>query len=642
MSLLGQWIVVCVFGLACWAVGDWLRKALFPGSDILPAPGRHALSFAAGNVVFSYGLTVLGFFGLLFPSVLWLTFLAGMAAVFIRMIFFRAQLPDATEERRPPCPASDGPAILLLMAATGAFMVAAVLQASAPPYVRDTLVYHLLCPKAYLEAGAVQHIAGNLYSAFPKGHEMLMTLLLAVGGDRAAQGFSILQHCATAAGIFGLVRWMAGPWTAAFCAIAYATVPPAVYFSGCGYVEPALVMALTAGLTVITLFLHAWRESSDRVRWRGSLFLGLLAGWLPAVKYTGLIYLGLIGLLLLWGIRKEPARKSLAVTGMFSLAALPGFYWMLWNELILGNPVYPFGWFIFGGHDWDASRSAAMSIYFGLFGMGQQVLDYLMLPWRLAFSGRFDTLLFDGAIGPFLPILLLLSLASLIPALRVSTDRRMPEGFGVAVLASAAFFLFGTQQARFWLPTHLMLCLCSAAALQNLSARIDSTAIKRTVFSVLLIFALGWNAWFLGKQFLSVGYYHSVCGLETETAFLARRVPGYAAMNYINDRLSESSRTFCVWTGAYAYYLDRPYYSDTFLEDFTLKKIIDISSDGNDLYLGLRSMGFTHLFVRLPVVEKNLEVRQLNLFHDLLRKRSAEVFRDGDFAVYALQPGREI
>jgi hypothetical protein len=110
-------------------------------------------------------------------------------------------------------------------------------------------------------------------------------------------------------------------------------------------------------------------------------------------------------------------------------------------------------------------------------------------------------------------------------------------------------------------------------------------------------------------------------------------------MDYINSRLPESSRTLCVWTGAYGYYLNRRHYTDTFLEDFTFKKVIDASSDGRDLRTRLRGMGFSHLFARLSVVEKSLEPRQLEIFRDFLDRQVVEAFRDGDFAVYALQSG---
>ena len=220
---------------------------------------------------------------------------------------------------------------------------------------------------------------------------------------------------------------------------------------------------------------------------------------------------------------------------------------------------------------------------------------------------------------------------------RFPTSRRMPEGFGWAILASAAFFLFGTQQARFWLPTHLLICLYSAPALEDFAARMKSPMVRRAIFSFFLIFPLGWNAWFLGNQFFSVGYYRPVWGMDTERAFLTRGVPGFPALEFIKSRLPESSRTFCVWTGAYGYYLNRPYYTDTFLEDFTLKKTIDSSSDGLDLCTRLGAMGFSHLYVRLSLLEKNLEAQQLEIFRDFLNKQALEVFRHGDFAVFSLR-----
>ena len=84
-----------------------------------------------------------------------------------------------------------------------------------------------------------------------------MTLLLATAGDRTAQGFSLLQQAAMVAGVYSLTRIIAGPWAAALWAVGCATVPPAVYFSGCGYVEPPLLMTLAASLLMLTFYFHS-------------------------------------------------------------------------------------------------------------------------------------------------------------------------------------------------------------------------------------------------------------------------------------------------------------------------------------------------------------------------------------------------
>jgi len=155
-----------------------------------------------------------------------------------------------------------------------------------------------------------------------------------------------------------------------------------MYFTGCGYVEPALLMTLGASLLVLFLFLGSRSEKSltESLNLRPISLLGFLAGWMPALKYSGLIYLGLIGLILLWKHRRVASKKGLSVIGVFSLSAVPCLSWMIWNWMTLGNPVYPMAWFLFGGRGWDETRALAMSQYFDIYGMGRNLLDYLILP----------------------------------------------------------------------------------------------------------------------------------------------------------------------------------------------------------------------------------------------------------------------
>ncbi len=626
------------FGFACWAAGDILRQGLFGARSHLSPVLRHNLSFAAGNVAFSYLLTFFGFAGLFLPGVFWVLLLGGIG-IGVWRILTKSQngWVDASEG------GIDGPgetapvsgACLFLVVAAGLFVLPAILQAAAPPYVRDSLVYHLLCPKEYLKAGGLVHVEGNLYSAFPKGHEVLMTLLMAVGGDRAAQGFSVLQHVAAVTAIYSLSRMAAGPWAAAISAVGLATVPPAVYFAGCGYVEPALMMTLGASLLALTL-LSRPPPGVFLSEKGGILFVGLLAGWMPALKYTGLIYLGLIGLIFLWGQRKAPTQRVLTSAGLLTLGALPGLCWMLWNWLTLGNPVYPFAWFLFGGLDWDETRTRAMNLYFDFFGMGSGFLDYLLLPWRLAFAGRFDSIQFDGALGPFLFIFFIGAMMAAVNSTCRLQMEKGPRGMGFALLVSAAFFVFGTQQARFWLPTQMIAGIYAAPAIDLLLGRAKEKRVVKGALVLTLAVSLLWNGWFLGSQFLKIGYYRSVLGWEQESAFLGRRVPGYPAIEFVNHHLPGSSRILCVWTGAYGYYLDRPYFSDTLLEDVTLKKFIDASNHGEDLFQRLQQSGFSHVFMQISLSERNMEPRQKEIFRDFLSKKAAPLFRFKDYIVVAV------
>jgi hypothetical protein len=645
MNLYWQSFCVIAFGSTCWAVGDFLCERFFRGNIKLSSIARHTLSFAAGNVFISYLLTALGFIGAFVPAVLWALFFTGIGITIWRIAqdFRRSHISGSVSQtiqeeaisRIPEDKRKEGCAPIFLMAILGLFILPAILQAAAPPYVRDSLVYHLLCPKEYLKAGCLLHIDGNLFSAFPKGHEVLMTLLLAISGDRAAQGFSILQQIAAIGSVYSLTRLMNGTWPAILCTLGYATVPIAIYFSGCAYVEPALLM--TFGSTLLALFLFFKSSAatilSEKMNLKTIAFIGFLAGWMPALKYNGLIYTGLVGLIFLWSYRKVPIKKVLTISAAFIMALIPGLCWMVWNWIDLGNPVYPMAWFLFGGKGWDEAQALAMSLYFDAYGMGRNLLDYLILPWRLAFSGGFDTIRFDGAIGPFLLIFLILAVASVIGLVRRRSAAVMGKEIGLMFVVSGAFFMFGTQQTRFWLPSQMLVCAFAAPALERLVSWAKNRLLIKEVLFLILVGSLVWNMWFLGKQFLAVGYYKPVLGMESERDFLRRKVPGYPALEFINKDLPKSSRLMCVWTGAYGYYIDRQYYSDTLIEDITIKKLINVSANGKELSQRLVQAGYTHIFMRVSLLAKNTTSKQKEVFRGFLEFGAIELFRYQDFLV---------
>jgi hypothetical protein len=670
MNLLFEAACLLAFGAACWAVGDLLRKLLL--NEPMAAVARHTLAFTAGNVVFSYFLTGLGFAGLYTPWVLRIILLAGSGFALWKMateagsLFPRLgkgllryggepQVPtDIGERGQDPGIKTvlssendhirrserDGTmALFCLSAVAVVFLIPAILQAAAPPYARDSLVYHLLCPREYLKAGRLMHIQGNLYSAFPKGHEVLMTLLLSNAGDRAAQGFSILQQVAAIGELYSLTCLMAGPWPAALCALGYATVPPVMYFTGCGYAEPALLMALGGCLLVFVLSIRSGIGTSiaERIGFGPISLIGFMAGWMSALKYTGLIYLGVIGLILLWSQRKVRPKKALSLIGMFGISAAPGLSWMGWNWMIFGNPVYPMAWFLFGGKNWDEARALAMSQYFYIYGMGRNLMDYLVLPWRLAFEGRFDTIHFDGAIGPFLILAVTLAAASAILwACRRWVGSMLGE-IGLMLIVSAAFFVFGTQQVRFWLPSQMLACIVAVPSVAVLVNWVRGKNSIKLVLLLVLIGSIAWNAWFFGNQFFKIGFYRPVLGIEREKDFLIRKVPGYPALEFINQNLPPRSYLLCVWTGAYGYYLNRRYYSDTLIEDITLKEFIHASVNGEELSQKLTQAGFTHLFLNVSILENDMKQSERVVFGHFLKKETYELFRDQNYRVFEIR-----
>jgi hypothetical protein len=204
-------------------------------------------------------------------------------------------------------------------------------------------------------------------------------------------------------------------------------------------------------------------------------------------------------------------------------------------------------------------------------------------------------------------------------------------------VVSAAFFVYGTQQTRFWLPSQMLACAFAAPSVELLVNLARKKHAIKVVLFFFLIGSLAWNMWFLGKQFLAVGYYKPVLGIEQEEEFLNRKVPGYPALEFINRNLPENCRTLCVWTGAYGYYINRQYYSDTFVEDVTLKGFIHKSVNGKELSQRLIQAGFTHLFSNLPILEKNTEQSERVIFGEFLREETRELFRYQNYVVFEIR-----
>jgi hypothetical protein len=208
---------------------------------------------------------------------------------------------------------------------------------------------------------------------------------------------------------------------------------------------------------------------------------------------------------------------------------------------------------------------------------------------------------------------------------------------GLMFMVSAAFFLFGTQQVRFWLPSQMLACAFAAPSVELLVNWARRKHSIKILLSLVLIGSLAWNVWFLGRQFLKTGFYRPVLGLEQEKDFLIRKVPGYPALEFINQNLPPRSYLLCVWSGAYGYYMNRKFYSDTFIEDITLKDFIHASVNGEELSQRLTQAGFTHLFLNLSLLEKNMEQSEQVIFGYLLRNETRELFHDQNYWVLEIR-----
>jgi hypothetical protein len=64
---------------------------------------------------------------------------------------------------------------------------------------------------------------------------------------------------------------------------------------------------------------------------------------------------------------------------------------------------------------------------------------------------------------------------------------------------------------------------------------------------------------------------------------------------YVNTRLPEDSNVFLIYMKNLGYLCDRPYYSDSMFESYTIEKILAHAATPADVYHALKERSFTHL-----------------------------------------------
>ncbi len=271
------------------------------------------------------------------------------------------------------------------------FAALAMIVAAAPPGTLwaeegngyDVLEYHLAVPKAYLAAGGIVPLPGNIYSNFPLNAEMLYLLAMvlkggAVEGVFLAQAFNMLLAGLAVAACWAAARPL-GSRAATVAAVLAGTCGWFVYLSGVAYVENALLLFTALALAACVRWWTTADPDSGPVRTdptdagtapppaRGNaitpwaMLAGLYAGLACGCKYTAAILVAgpILPAILLDARRRIQSRFRSTVA--FALGAFLTFCpWMIRNTLYCGNPIFPLATKVLGADPriWDEEIAA--------------------------------------------------------------------------------------------------------------------------------------------------------------------------------------------------------------------------------------------------------------------------------------------
>jgi len=316
-----------------------------------------ALDAGLGLGALAYLVLLLGLIGALYVPVL-------VGAVLVALAVGRRESRTLVELFRTAALPSERRARLLCIIAV-LFGLAALVRNLFPPTVGewDSLVYHLTGPKLFLHAHRIYFVEHDHHMSFPFTVEMLYTLGLGLHSWRLAKLFHWAMYVFGGLALLGAVREAAGRETDegtthraaiggwAAC-LSYLAVPVVSWEASTAYID--LGLALYTLLAVVMV--GRWMRGRDR----GPLILaGLTAGLAFGVKMTGIVAVGVVGIVaLLRGVRDRAPRQAVTnacIAGGIALAvACP---WYVRTAVHTGNPVFPFFYEVLDGKGWTQDRA---------------------------------------------------------------------------------------------------------------------------------------------------------------------------------------------------------------------------------------------------------------------------------------------
>ncbi|MFY9820134.1 MAG: glycosyltransferase family 39 protein [Thermoanaerobaculia bacterium] len=491
------------------------------------------------------------------------------------------------------------------------------LPALYPPTAFDATLYHLPFARAFVETGGLPYLADRRFPVFPQANEVLFAAVMLFGRDVAAQGVQLLATLLTAALLAVWARRAFPDFRAAgaLAAAIFLGNPLVSYLAGTAYIEPGLTLFVTGGLFAV----DRWRETGDR-RWL--VPAAALAATAADVKYLGLYFLGAAALLVaLTGKKPRPLReRGLDVLRFGGVALVFLAPWYLRLVILTGNPVFPYAPQLFGANPWqplpDPNRTGTLA---------QRLLRAVRIPWDLVFARQAY-----GGLPPASPFYLAAIPVIVAGAVRDARLRRwlavwLPV---VAVYALACSWL--PRDSRYLVPVFPLAGLAVVGSVAACAGRWRSS---RAFAWGLCLLCLGCLApgWLYGCFWMARNGPVPLTPAGRE-AFLANRVPGYAAVSWLNRT---RGRAYTVW----ALHVEQAtYFADgRFLGDWagpaSYGRVLAASPSPEALHRELRRLGADHLLLPTAFAKDRPFSEDAEL-----RRWFEPVYQDADARVYVLRP----
>jgi hypothetical protein len=350
-----------------------------------------------------------------------------------------------------------------------------LIGALAPEVIWDAHSYHLNLAQQWLTAGSLVHVPYNFYSTWPLNLSILYALEMGVIRDSALPQ---LTHFALGVLslllIYNYLRPRYGKLAAILGGVVFYSIPVMSWLSTTAISDLGIAYFTLAAVVACL----RWIESEERA-WL--ILAAIETGLAMGAKLTGLFTLAVLILAIVYigfvrrtAVRRIVAQGALAAAIALALAAP----WYLKSYLQTGNPIFPFGYTVFGGTNWtDRVNTSFLAQQFGYGGVRRTLFDYLLLPLRLLIPQH----------NPYEGPLSWMFLAGVVWGI-VQRHNRTIRYLAVYALITFGFWMFfTTQQVRMLLPAVGAVSIVLGMGLSMLAARFRRGSLIVTIVMLLII-----------------------------------------------------------------------------------------------------------------------------------------------------------
>ena len=535
------------------------------------------------------------------------------------------------------------------------FLFTEILLNLTPPISRDAIIHHLAVPKLWLKHGRIYEIPWAEYAYYPMNIDLLYAFCLYLNNDIAPKFIHLAFGLGTGLLIYFYLKLKFNRnWGLLGMAI-FITTPIVIWLSTSAYVDLGMTFFTTASVMAFI----KWRDT-EYVRFKWLLISSFCMGIAIGSKYNALIAWFIVNLMLMFSYVRDTKKQLGALQyGLifFIITILVASPWYLKNYFQTGNPFYPLfnSFFKLLHHPpvqevlhGQAIEKTEQLSFFKMREVlyGESFWDTLLIPIRMFFQGKdISYQYFQGVLNPILAIFSPFILLNK----RYGKDKFLFVFFTVIFLFMAYFLT--AKQVRYILPVLPFLAIIAAMGIKDLLDKMG----ERTLFASLrfkekiksaakvLVIAcvatlLIFNIIYLKYRIKIINPLPYVLGKETKETFLQHHLLHYNAVKFINDTLPDDAIVFTMFLGRRGYYLDRAYKNEASFGMAAIRHMITNADDEEKFLEYIRSMGVTHILMRIDLVNKflkdNFSKDHIKRFLSLETKYWKKIYENDGYAIW--------